>query len=110
MADGCERSADLAISAHVGGGIQVAGANKLLLDGLQQVQGRLQLLLGLVGLHGGADDGHVLTLGSDIVRTGDHAHVDVCDDNNNKNNDDDEFSLLVSLWHFICHYRTDRHL
>ena len=82
------RSADLAVGAHVGGGVQVAGAHKLLLDGLQQVQGRLQLLLGLVGLHGGADDGHVLTLGGDVVRTGDHAHVDVCDDNYNKDHDE----------------------
>lgn len=50
---------------------------RLLVDGLQQLQGRLYLGLGLAGLHCGADDGDVLALGCHVVSVGDHAHVDV---------------------------------
>lgn len=54
--------------------------DSLLLDGLQEVQGWLDLLLGVGGLHGGAGDGDVLALRRHVVGRGDHAHVDVCGD------------------------------
>lgn len=49
----------------------------LLVDGLEQLQGRLDLSLGLAGLHRGANDGDVLALGRHVVSVRDHAHVDV---------------------------------
>lgn len=49
----------------------------LLVNGLQQLQGGLDLGLRLAGLHCGADDGDVFALGRHVVSIGDHAHVDV---------------------------------
>lgn len=50
----------------------------LLVNGLQQLQGRLNLLFRLRRLHCGAGDSDVLALCSHVVRIRDHAHVDVC--------------------------------
>lgn len=49
----------------------------LLVNGLEQLQGRLYLSLGLAGLHCGAYDGDVFALGRHVMSIRDHAHVDV---------------------------------
>lgn len=59
-----------------GGGRGLAGL-LLLLDGLQEVQGRLDLFLWVRGFHGGAGDGDVLPLRRHVVCRGDHADVDI---------------------------------
>lgn len=59
-----------------GGGRGLAGL-LLLLDGLQEVQGRLDLFLWVRGFHGGAGDGDVLPLRRHVVCGGDHADVDI---------------------------------
>lgn len=52
-------------------------SHSLLVNGLQELQGRFNLLFGLGSLHCGAGDGDVLALSSHVVCVGDHAHVDV---------------------------------
>lgn len=49
----------------------------LLVDGFEQLQGRLDLSLRLAGLHRGANDGDVLALSRHVMSIRDHAHVDV---------------------------------
>lgn len=57
---------------------QVQPIPSLLVNGLQQLQCRLNFFFRLCSLHCGAGNGDVLALCSYIVRIGDHAHVDVC--------------------------------
>lgn len=52
-------------------------SGSLLVNGLQQLQGRLYLSLRLAGFHCGADDGDVFALGRHVMSIRDHAHVDV---------------------------------
>lgn len=52
--------------------------HSLLFDWFQKLQSWSDFLLGLLGLHGGADYGDVLALCSHVVRGGDHADVDIC--------------------------------
>lgn len=67
----------LAFGAVVGGGVEVADADELLVDGLQQGQRRLELGHRVAGLHRGAGNGDVLALRGHVVRVRDHADVDV---------------------------------
>lgn len=49
----------------------------LLLNGLQEVQGRLDFLLWVRGFHSSAGNGDVLPLRCHVVCRGDHADVDI---------------------------------
>lgn len=48
-----------------------------MVNGLEELQGRLDLSLGLAGFHCGAYDGDVLALGRHVMGIRDHAHIDV---------------------------------
>ena len=85
----------LGLALEVGGGIEAVGdvdsilgvvllrlislrdLSELVLHLADDVEGHFDLLLGLVGLHGGADDGDVGVFLGDAVHVGHHHDVDV---------------------------------
>lgn len=69
--------AHLAFSAIVCRSVLVTDADKFLRDRMQQVQGRLDLSLGVGGLHCRAHYGDVISRCCRVVCIGDHADVDV---------------------------------
>lgn len=64
---GQSRWSYLAFGAQVTGLVLVRDADELLVDGDQEVQSRLDLLLGVARLHPGAGDGDVLALRRHVV-------------------------------------------
>lgn len=52
----------------------------LLVDGLQQLECRLNFSFRLGGFHSGAHNGDVLALSRHVMGIGDHAHVDICEE------------------------------
>jgi hypothetical protein len=66
-----------AVSGFSRGDVAFGNGDELLLDLADEVEGDFDLLVGIVGLHGGADDGHVVVLLADAVHGRHHHDVDV---------------------------------
>ena len=66
-----------AVGGLAGGHVPLRDGDEFLLDLAEHAEGDLYLLFGVVGLDGGADDGHVVAQLADGVHGGDHHHVDV---------------------------------
>ena len=79
MRSGIIRRGDVQVlgAGVIDGLVQVADLDEHLQDAAEEVDGGLDLGLGVCGLDGGGHDGDVEAIGADLVRGGDHGNVDV---------------------------------